>query len=82
MDKQLASQPTPDVTDVQYGYVNSSKDVQSCEVVTNVKNEEPNERKKLPKISKLERSKWSKMNLLLEYAAKTKPTSSSFTNTQ
>ena len=76
-DKQLASQPsTKDVTD---GYENSNKDVQSCEIVHNLKNEEPNERMKLKKISTLVRSK---LNLLLEYAAKTKPTSSSFTITQ
>ena len=79
MDKQLASQPTPDVTDVQYGYVNSSKDVQSCEVVPNVKYEELDERMKLQMISKLVRSK---MNVLLRYAAKTMPTSTSFTNAQ
>ena len=76
-DKQLANQPsTKDVTD---GYENSNKDVQSCEIVQNLKNEEPDERMKLQKISTLVRSK---LNLLLEYAAKTKPTSSSFTNAQ
>ena len=80
MDKQLASQPSSqNVIDVQHGYVNSSKGVQSCEIVPNVKNEESNERMKLQKISTLV---WSKMNLLLDYAATTIPTSSSFTNTQ
>ena len=79
-DKQLANQPSiKDVTDVLYCYENSNKDVQSCEIVQNLKNEEPDERMKLQKISTLVRSK---LNLLLEYAAKTKPTSSSFTNTQ
>ena len=80
MNKQLASQPSSqDVIDVQCGYENSSKDVQSCEIVPNVKNEESNERMKLQKISTLV---WSKMNLLLDYAATTMPTSSRFTNAQ
>ena len=80
MDKQLASQPSSqNVIDVQHRYVNSSKGVQSCEIVPNVKNEESNERMKLQKISTLV---WSKMNLLLDYAATTMPTSSSFTNAQ
>ena len=79
-DKQLASQPsTQDVIDVLYAYASISKDVQSCEVVPNVKYEELDERMKLQMISKLVRSK---MNVLLRYAAKTMPTSSSFTNAQ
>ena len=79
-DKQLASQPsTQDVIDVLYAYASISKDVQSCEVVPNVKYEELDERMKLQMISKLVRSK---INVLLRYAAKIMPTSSSFTNAQ
>ena len=40
-DKQLASQPSTKDVDVQYGYINSNKNVQSCKIFPNVKNEEP-----------------------------------------
>ena len=74
--KQIASQPsTQEVIDVLYAYASSSKDLQSCEIVPNMKYEELDEKVKLQMISKLVKSK---MNVLLRYAAKT--TSSSFTS--
>ena len=74
--KRIASQPsTQEVIDVLYAYASSSKDLQSCEIVPNMKYEELDEKVKLQMISKLVKSK---MNVLLRYAAKT--TSSSFTS--